>query len=102
MIFNLKKFHFFDNLNFCSLKIFTLNNFFFNAKFLTNYIKYRLNQGFYIYQISNNINKILSFFLNFNYLFGFKIAFKGRFSRKQRASFTWHRINKVSLSTKNS
>ena len=74
------------NLIFC--KFLNLNPNYLDTKFLIQFLIFRLYQGISFQIIFSRINKILSSFLSKNRLLGFKLSLKGRFSRKQRASFS--------------
>ena len=86
LIFNISKI--LNISNNCILNFFFLNPKYLDTKFLIQFLIYRLHQGISFHSLFFKISKILSSFLSRNRLLGFKISLKGRFSRKQRASFS--------------
>lgn len=95
----------FNLIKLCShSKIFI--NFFFldpeylDSNFLIQFLIIRLRQGISFQSLFFKINNMLFKFLSKNRLLGFKIALKGRFTRRQRASFFWKRVGRVSLNDK--
>lgn len=85
LLFNLYKFiHIRSNI-FCNFLFFEPS--YLDSKFLVQYLIFRLNQKIPFKSIFYKTNNILTTLLSKQRLLGFKISLKGRFSRKQRASF---------------
>jgi len=98
LLFNLYKFiHIRSNI-FCNFLFFEPS--YLDSKFLVQYLIFRLNQKIPFKSIFYKTNNILTTLLSKQRLLGFKISLKGRFSRKQRASFLWKRVNRVPLNSK--
>jgi ribosomal protein S3 len=73
-----------------------------DASFVSRYLQIRLFQGVPFRSLYYKILQTLSIFLYQKCILGFKISFKGRFSRRQRASFMWERVSSTPLNDKSS
>ncbi len=101
---------FYNSINFI---MFETKSFFFNSKLLIttfyalkNIIRYNyfvLNYKFFLKHNNINISKLRKKkdLRSASYLYGYKMAFYGRFTRKQRAASIWFKSGKVPLNSVN-
>lgn len=97
LLLNLKKFNIFLNFNIFILNL-SKNNV--NSNIINEYIIIRLKQYYTIFEILKSINYFLKYLLfKKKIIKGYKITCAGRFSRKQRATYSWKSFGTLSLST---
>lgn len=98
VLFYLKKF----NISYYNFDFFVFglkkNNV--SASILSEFISVRLKQYYTIFEILKSINYFLKWLLfKKRIIKGYKIMCAGRFSRKQRATYSWKTFGTISLST---
>lgn len=96
----------YNNLNFNSLffldsKYNILSNYFFKSFMYYTYINYSFNTFVDDFKINKKkiFKKTKDLYKPSSFILGFKMSFKGRFTRKQRASSIWFHQGKVPLNT---
>lgn len=60
-----------------------------SANIVSEFIRIRLRQYYTISEILRNVNYLFKIMMRKKIVFGYKITYSGRFSRKQRTTYSW-------------
>lgn len=66
-----------------------------SANIVAEFIRIRLKQYYTIWEILRNVNYLFKTMMKKGIVFGYKIACSGRFSRKQRTTYSWKTVGKL-------
>jgi ribosomal protein S3 len=70
-----------------------------NASIISEFFLIRLKQYYTIWEVLKNINFLFKGLMRKNMVRGYKITCSGRFSRKQRTTYSWKSFGSLGLSS---
>lgn len=91
-------------LGYSNLKIFIigLSKNYVNASIISEFFFIRLKQFYTIWEVLRNVNVLFKKLMRSKRILGYKITCSGRFSRKQRTTYSWKSFGSLASSSKKS